>query len=395
MARKAANGSGSIRKKVITKNGKKYTYYEARYFVGYDPGTGKPIQKSITAKTQKEVATKLKQITLDISNGINIDSKNLTVKSWMNRWKDNYIVNVAPLTKEKYERDIKIHIIPNLGAIKLEKLTPDTIQAFYNKLNEKLAPSSVRHIHLILSMALDKAIDNDLIKQNPAKKTILPKNKKPELTVLEPEQVVTFVNSAKLDKYKNLFIFALFTGMRSGEIRGLTWDNVDFKKNCITISNQLLYSNSQYSLSLPKEEKVRTIYPARIAMTALKDELRNQQDNKMYADDVWENKFNLVFTTESGQPISRQNLNLHIKKVLKRANLPDIRFHDLRHTYAVNAIQAGDDIKTIQENLGHASAAFTLDVYSSAIDSMRKKSSERMQQFYDEISNQNSKKQSG
>lgn len=395
MARKAPNGSGTIRKKVIEKNGKKYIYFEGRYFVGYDPGTGKPIQKSVTAKTQKEVAAKLKQITLDISNGINIDSQNLTVKSWMNRWKENYILNVAPLTKEKYERDINIHIIPNLGAIKLDKLTPDIIQAFYNKLSITLAPGSVRHVHNMLNMALSKAVDNNLIKSNPAKKVILPKCKKPKLTVLEPEQVVTFVNSAKLDKYKNIFIVALFTGMRSGEIRGLTWDNVNFKKGCINVSRQLVYANSEYSLATPKEDKTRIIYPAKIVMDALKDEMNKQNCNKLYAEELWNNEFNLVFTTESGAPISRQNLNLHFKKVLTRANLPDIRFHDLRHTYAVNAIQAGDDIKTIQENLGHASAAFTLDVYSSAIESMRKKSSERMQQFYDEILAKNSKKNSG
>ena len=96
-----------------------------------------------------------------------------------------------------------------------------------------------------------------------------------------------------------------------------------------------------------------------------------------------------------GTPLSKQTLTNHFKAVLKRANLPDIRFHDLRHTYAVNAIQAGDDIKTIQENLGHATAAFTLDVYSSAIDAMKKKSSERMQEFYEQISAKNAKKISG
>ena len=124
MARRAAQGTGTIRKKTVTRSGKEYTYWEARYSVGKDPGTGKQIQKSITGKTQKEVAQKLKAATASIDQGTYFEPDKVTLGDWLDTWLDEYLGNTKPHTKKSYESTIKNHIKPALGAVKLASLTP-------------------------------------------------------------------------------------------------------------------------------------------------------------------------------------------------------------------------------------------------------------------------------
>ena len=176
MARKAAAGTGTIRKKTITKNGKTYEYWEGRFTTGYDPGTGKQIQRSITAKTQKEVAKKLKEATAAIDAGTYTAPSKMTVGQWLDIWTAEYLGGVKPRTVDNYKGVVKSRIKPGLGAVKLEALTPHTIQNYYNVLSkEGLAPKTVKNIHGILHKALQQAVANGYIKTNPADHCILPR----------------------------------------------------------------------------------------------------------------------------------------------------------------------------------------------------------------------------
>ena len=159
--RKSVAGMGSIRKKEKVINGKAYTYYEARYTVGIDPGTGKQIQKSISGKTQREVTRRLKEITTSIDTGTYLPSCKLTVGEWLNTWISEYTADWKPLTVSNYSKQIKKHLIPRLGAAKLEDLDTHTIQLFYNSLTKSgLAPKTVKNIHGVLHAALEQAISN-------------------------------------------------------------------------------------------------------------------------------------------------------------------------------------------------------------------------------------------
>jgi len=160
----------------------------------------------------------------------------------------------------------------------------------------------------------------------------------------------------------NLFLVALFTGMRQGELLGLSWDAVDFKSGIITVKQQLQRKDGAYFLCTPKSGKPRMIAPAPFVLDALKQEQRKQQENRKNAGSLWENKWNLVFTDAIGKNLVRRTVDKHFKNIVENSGLESCRFHDLRHTYAVNSLQAGDDIKTVQANLGHATASFTLDV---------------------------------
>ena len=377
---------GSIRKKEKVINGKAYTYYEARYTVGIDPGTGKQIQKSISGKTQREVTRRLKEITTSIDTGTYLPSCKLTVGEWLNTWTSEYTADWKPLTVSNYSKQIKKHLIPRLGAAKLEDLDTHTIQLFYNSLTKSvLAPKTVKNIHGVLHAALEQAISNGYISRNPTDGCKLPRVVRPEIKPLEPEEIARMLKEAKKDAYDNLFIVAMFTGMRQGELLGLSWDNVNFKTGQITIK-QLQCKDGVYFLETPKSGKCRVLSPAPVVMEALKDGQQQQNANKQIVGAAWENKFNLVFTDALGKNLVRRTVVKHFKAVIERANIPpDVRFHDLRHSFAVTSLYSGDDVKTVQANLGHATAQFTLDVYGHVTQKMRQESAMRMQAFYNHL----------
>ena len=416
-----ANGDGTIRKITATRNGKQYTYWQARYTEGYDLGTGKQIQRSITGKTQKEVSQKLKQATLDIEDGCYTAPCKLTVAQWLDIWLSDYMGDKKYLTIKNYKAQVETHIKPKLGAVKLSQLAPHIIQRFYNELLESgqlvpmrnrtgrivkkagktvylaapMSAKSVRNVHGILTKALSVAVAVGYLRTNPADKVTLPRVEKKELAPLTDEQVKRFLRAASADPCEIILKVILFTGMRESEAIGLTWDCVDTAAGTIKICKQLqkrpLKDGGTVFASL-KNDRTRIIKPAPFVMELLDRQYREQTLQRLKMGDVWqgwrdekERKTALVFTTAEGNNISPTSLRYHFKKLMTDIGLPACRVHDLRHTFAVLSLQNGDDIKTVQENLGHATAAFTLDVYGHVSERMKDESAKRMQAYIDAI----------
>ena len=386
--KRSAPGAGTIRKKTISRRGKTYTYWEGRYTVGYDPVSGKQIQRSISGKTQKEVAQKLRAITAEIDRGLYRETSKCTLGDWLETWLKDYTVNLKPTTLQTYVQQVNNHIKPRLGKIKLADLKTQTIQRFYNGFltgNSPLSPKTIKNIHGVLHKALQQAVLNNLIRDNPSSACVLPKVLRAEIRPLDQEQIKQFIKETEKDEYKNLFVIALFTGMRQGELLGLTWDCVDFDAGVILVKQQLQRKDGQYILCPPKNNKPRTLSPAPLVINALKAEQEKQQRAAQNAGTMWNNPQNLVFTNAFGKNLVRRTVVKHFKVVAERAGVASARFHDLRHTYAVLSLLIGDDVKTVQENLGHATAAFTLDVYGHILEEMRRNSASRMQKFYDSL----------
>ena len=384
MARKSAAGSGTIRKKTVTRNGKEYTYWEARYTSGRDPGTGKQIQRSITGKTQKEVAKKLKESTAAIDAGTYTAPSKMTVGQWLDIWTAEYLGAVKPRTADHYQGVVKSRIKPGLGAVKLDSLNPHTIQSYYNSLSkEGLAPKTVRNLHGILHKALQQAVVNGYIKANPAEHCILPRPVRKELKPLDEDMIAAFLKAIQGHQFEELFTVTLFTGMREGEALGLLWDCVDLTKGTITVDKQLQLirgSKGQYQIVPTKNSKSRTLAIAPSVVAVLKSTRRRQLENRLRYGECYESS-GFVFTDELGRHLSASSVYKSFKAVMSQIGSPETRFHDLRHSYAVVSIKSGDDIKTVQENLGHATAAFTLDVYGHVTDQMKQASAARMEQF--------------
>lgn len=380
MARKAAAGTGNIRKITITKNGKEYTYWQARYTAGINPGTGKQEQHSITGKTQKEVAQKLKAATKAIDDNAWAAPSDITVGAWLDFWADTFLTKQKASTVAKYKSDIKNHIKPGIGAVKLKNLTTETVQTFYKNL--KLSDKSKRNIHGTLHKALNKARQLGKIAFNPTEDCELRRPDPHEITPLTPDELVRYVNAARNDELGNLLIFLAFTGMRRNELLGLPWSAVNFRTGAVTVRQQLHLIPGGWEIAPTKSSNTRTIYPAQIAMDALKEERKRQAGWAAEYAEVFDNPEYLCFTWEDGRFVHPETLRKHHKATLEAAGLDYHRLHDLRDTFAVTSLQAGDDIKTVQQNLGHADAAFTLNVYLTSLEAMKKKSAGNMQAFY-------------
>ena len=390
MAR-AANSAGSIRKRTQVKSGKTYTYYEGRCTVGFDPLTGKQIQKTITGKTEREVQQKLSKMRVDVDERTYIEPSKQTLGEWLDMWLETYVAgSVKPYTEDSYRAVCENHIKPLLGNIKLAALSAPQIQQLYNKLvREKgLSAKTVKNVHGVLHRALNKAVQIGDIRHNPADACELPKVYQKEIVPLEEPQITAFLKAIRGHKYEHIYQVTLFTGLRQGEVLGLTWDCVDFEYHTLYINKQLQKSKKvggTYQLVPAKNGKARLLTVAPSVMAVLRRQKSQQAQMQLLAGPVWENKNNLVFTNEPEGHLAHVTVYKNFKTIVHGLGL-DARFHDLRHTYAVSALESGDTIKTVQDNLGHASAAFTLNIYSHTTQKMRRESADQMENFIKSVS---------
>lgn len=382
MPKRAAQGAGTIRKKTVTRKGKEYTYWEARITTGRDPGTGKQLQQSFSGKTQKEVREKLQAAAVEVNTGTYIRPAKMTVGQWLDIWTAEYLGNLKPGTVRVYAGHIRNHIKPAMGAVKLSDLRPHAVQGFINGL-EGLSPASIALVYKVLHAAMKRAVRLGYIPKDPTDDCILPKAEQAEIKPLDDAQMAALLAAAIGSEIEQLITVALFTGMRESELLGLTWDSVDMKSGSIIIDKQLAYSynRSKGIFATPKNGKTRKIAPAASVLAALKQQRIRQLEQRLKAGMLWNNPLNLVFTHADGSIIEQWQLKANFSRLLEAAGLSGVRFHDLRHTFAVNSIRAGDDIKTVQGNLGHSSAAFTLDRYGHFTEQMKQDSASRMEQF--------------
>lgn len=385
--KKAASGGGSIRKKTVIRNGKEYTFWEGRLTVGIDPGTGRQKQRSVSGKTQKEVAQKLRQLAVEVDNGTYQEPSKMTVGQWLDTWASLYLGDVKPRTGDLYKRTtIQVYLKPAFGGLKLELLKPIDVQRLYTALQGRekpLSPKTIRNIHGILHKAMGQAVELGYLRSNPAAPCKLPKVEKTQIKPLDNHAIKAFLQAAQGNRFENIFLTTLFTGMREGEVLGLKWDCVDFQHGTILIGRQLqrkVDGADGFTLVSPKNGKARKIAPAPFVLEILRQQQARQAQWQQAAGEIWEDT-GLVFTDEAGHNLTPRSVYGQFKKLIAQAGYPNTRFHDLRHSYAVAAIQSGDDIKTVQENLGHHTAAFTLDVYGHVTDQMKQASAERMQRF--------------
>ncbi|MDL2220607.1 site-specific integrase [Eubacteriales bacterium OttesenSCG-928-N14] len=300
---------------------------------------------------------------------------------------------MKPGTKVTYETQTRSHIKPNIGSVKLHALTPHAVQGFINALEtvdgsgRKLSPKTVKNVHGVLHKALEQAKDIGYIYQNPATGTKLPRSVRSDIKPLEYETVASFLEAIKGHRFERLYMVALFTGLRSSEVLGLTWDCVDFEKGTIYVYRQLQRNKGIYSFLSLKNERPRLITPAADVIKALRDQRKQQAEWHLRAGEAWQRRGNtdFIFTDELGNHLADQTVYKHFKRIMKVLGFPQTRLHDLRHTYAVMSLQAGDSVKTVQEHMGHHTAAFTLDMYGHVTEKMRTESAQRMQAYIDNI----------
>ena len=374
MAKRRANGEGSIRKR---KDGR----WEGRYTAGRDPVTGKAIYKNVLGKTQAEVKEKLKAA-IEKSAVRTVSIEHYTVGQWLNTWMENYAkLQVRASSYKTYQGFISNHIKPNLGDLPLDKLTAMDLQRLYKHLLESgrvectesrnkpkgLSVKTVRNINQMISSALNCAVEQRLIPGNPTKGCVLPKLERKEMKILPPESLGTFFEEARRSGVFELYYIDLATGLRRGELLGLKWSDIDLAKGIIHVRRQVLRQNGEVvEAPLKTKNSYRNIAIGADAIKVLKG---------------MEQKDEYVFPSPFGGPMSPDSVLHMLQRVLKRAGLERIRFHDLRHTFSVLALQNGVDVKTLSAMLGHYSAGFTLDTYAHVTTSMQKQAANAVGNF--------------
>lgn len=385
MARKVtrnAQGGGTIRQR---KDGR----WEARYTVGRDPGTGKQVQRSVYGSTQKEVRQKLAQAVAAIDSGTYTDPSRLTVGQWLDIWQRDYLGGVKPFTVLNYSQHIKNHIKPALGVVKLEALNAYTIQGFYNSLGKPqgdkpgLSAKTVKCIHGVFHKALSQAVKVGYLRFNPADACELPRIERKEIKPLDNEEIAAFMKAIHGHRFEAIYLVTLFTGLRRGEVCGLTWDCIDLDLGTILVNKQLQSVPGQpgeFRLVSSKNGKGRTITAAPFVMDVLRRHKVQQAEMRLKAGPLWQDN-DFVFCNEIGERLSPNTVYHNFKRIAASIGLPEARLHDLRHSYAVAALRAGDDIKTVQGNLGHHTASFTLDTYGHVTEEMKRASANRMEAF--------------
>ena len=375
MPKRRANGEGNIRKR---KDGR----WEGRYTVGHDPEAGKSIIKNVLGKTQAEVKEKLKKA---IEENVGIDygrARNYTVGSWLEIWMENYAkVKLRPSTFKTSQGFLKNHIKPQIGGIPLADLTSLDLQRFYKHLLDGgrvdrieakkkpkgLAPKTVRNIHQMIGSAYNLAIEQRLVTKNPTQGCALPKVEHKEMRTLTADQLTSFLREAKDSGVFALYYIDLTTGLRRGELLGLKWSDIDLERGDLRVQRQIGRIDGKImEMPLKTKNAYRTLPLSADAIDVLK-----AQKAKV-AGSEW------VFPSHTGGPLSPDSVLHMLHRVLKRAGLPEVRFHDLRHTFVTLALQNGVDIKTVSGMLGHFSAGFTLDTYAHVTTSAKREAAKTM-----------------
>lgn len=398
MARKRANGEGSVTKRADGR------------FMGQvsinDPATGKRKRKTVYGKTQKDVLEKLNKIKYELQMGMYTVENDITVNNWILTWLKEYKINsLKKGTYTNYSNYTQNHIIPYIGKIKLQDLRADHIQGLYNQLLKNgrrnlkegkeigLSPTTIKRVHIIINSALKQAMKNGLISKNVAEAVTVPKQIKHEITPLSRENITEFLEEARKDRLYAAFLLECGTGLRRGELLGLKWGDIDFDNRTLQVKRSLVI---QYDMTAakegrkattlefetPKTEKSKRIIsiPLNI-IKELKAHRTKQKAEKMQIGKYYNNE-DLVFCKIDGLPIHPATLTSSFKRMLKRVGIQDARFHDLRHSVATLLLEMNEHPKVVQELLGHSTISTTLDIYSHVSLEKKEQAAEKLNTIF-------------
>jgi integrase len=364
---KRGNGEGSIYP--IRGKDSKVKGYRAAYVVYTADGVKR---RYLSGKRREDVRDKLAKALSDRSSGLDFDAGAMTVGEYLERWlKDSVRSTVRTSTYERHEGIVRTHLNPALGRIKVKNLTPAHVRGLHReKLDAELAPATVRKIHSTLHKALAQAVSDGLILRNAAA-IKAPRPDPEEIHPLCADEASALLEAARGERFEALYMLAITTGLRRGELLGLRWRDVDLEYGVLRVGRALVREGGRYRLGETKTKRGhRSIRLTYQAVSALGAHRKRQLEERIRLAGLYEDH-DLIFATQKGTPLNPENLvKRSFKPLLERAGLQEIRFHDLRHTCATLLLGRGVHPKLVQELLGHATIAMTLDTYSHFLPSM-------------------------
>ena len=368
---KAANGMGNIRKRA-----------DGRWEGRYTDTIG--VQRSVYAKTKSDCAAKLRAKQCEVDTSSYVVPNALTVEEWMRIWLNEYCRHVRPSTMKTYQIYGGGVIVQELGALRLDKLTTLQAQRFINRLTDvyHFSPSTVNLCGTLIGNACKCAAQAHLINGNPFDNVKYPKDRgaKP-MNIIEAENIPAFLDAIRGRWIEGISLLMLYTGLRVSEAVGLKWSDVDYERHTLLVERQ--YNGRAFAPT--KSGKARTVILPDAAISVLREERRRQMEARIASGEWTDTEItaDMVFRRErTGKPFNANSVTIALKSVGEKIGMPTLHSHDLRHSYAVSALRAGVDVKTVQSNLGHASAAMTLDIYACYTDHMRQEATERLNRYF-------------
>ena len=374
MAKRRKSGEGTVRER---KDGR----WEGRIVVSYDE-KGLPKTKNVTAKTKTECLEKLEKLKAEVGASVKKCTPDMTFGEWMDFWYQTYCKNtLKEYTQETYEQRIYKQIIPKIGHHTLNKVTTGTLEKFYAHLKADgrltrreqfgpgLANSVIRSIHAHCRAALDKAVAEKLIHQNPAIGCKLPPKKSAEVKILTPEAMQKLLYQAQIEGFYEMFMLDLATGLRRGEVLGLQWKDIDFERGTLSVTKQVRYVKGELKIAPPKTKASNRsiILPPPI--------LEMLAEYKKTVDSIW-----LFPSPVKKEDVPREPSSCRkaLARILKRAGCEHVPFHAMRHTFASNAFHYGMDVKTLASTIGHESVETTLNVYAHSSEQMKRDAAKKI-----------------
>ena len=382
MAKRRPSGDGMVRKR---EDGR----WEGRIVVGHKEN-GAPIFRYVSAGSQKALTEKLHR-EIDVYRGVDLtEDSRMTLGEWLDRWLEEYAVPTVRLsTLEGYRGYVERNIKPYLGDKPVGKITREDVQKLYRELQKngrqefhpecgyRLSGATIRRIHGVFHQAMDAAVRENLIARNPTEGITLPKKKTAPKQILNDAQLERFLEVIRADSvWHDFFYTELTTGLRRGEICGLMWSDFDEAHGTLSVRRTLHVQKGGRLVTGETKtgtgKRTITLPPSTAGLLA-------QRKKSSYSQWIFPNPL------RPEQPTSPNTAYNHLKTLLKRAGLPSIRFHDLRHTFATHALASGVDAKTLSGILGHTQASFTLDTYTHVTGDMQKRASEIVGGFMEHI----------
>ena len=367
MGKRRPSGDGMVRKR---DDGR----WEGRIVVGHK-ANGDPIFRHVYAKTQRALTEKLHQ-SIECYQDVELtEDSRMTLSEWLDRWLAEYKDGtIRPGTLEGYRNYIENYIKPQLGGKQVSLITTQDVQRMYRRLksggrvredaegSKRLSDSTVRHIHTMLHGAMKAAVQAHIIPKNPTENATVPKSNYKPMQVLNEQELDTFLQAVQKDDiWRDFFYTELMTGLRRGELLALQWDDLDFGTGILTISKQVSLVRGKIVMSVPKtKSSIRKLVLPPAVVQVLKEYRKSVHSRWMFPSPVLED-----------MPLNPGSVYDRLQLILEHANCKQVRFHDLRHTFATLALQNGMDVKTLSAMLGHVSAATTLDIYTHSTSDMQ------------------------
>ena len=375
MAKRRGRGEGSITRRADGR-------WMARVDLGWEDG--KRRRKTLYGRTKREVQDRLRETLHRTEKGLPPVPEQETVGAFLRRWLATIRGRVRPRTHRSYQQVVRIHLEPGIGRVRLAKLTPLDVSAWFESRHAAgVGGRTIHYARAVLRAALNQALKWELVSRNVASLTDPPRYRTREIAPLTPEQTRKFLAAVAGHRLEALFTVAVGLGLRLGEALGLPWDAVNLDAGTLSVRQTLERAGKQPRFGEPKSARGRrTITLPGIVTAALRKHRTRQLQERLIAGERW-NDSGLVFTTEAGAPLDGCNINRTFKAILRRAELPAIRYHDLRHTAATLLLTQGVDPRTIMETLGHSQISLTLNTYAHVVPALQRKAAAKMDEILD------------